>query len=198
MIFETSWDDGSKFDWKLIELLKKYDTPAIFYLPINCEIGMFEARKIAEIYEVGCHTFSHPQDMKLLDEDNLRLEVATAKEVLEIAIAKPVTKFCYPRGRYSPFVRDYVKKAGFKEARTTVVGKTDMDFDLFEKPTSIHAYQRKEYGDMDWLDFAKGVYQLSKRNGYFHLWGHSAEIEKNNDWDKLEELLKYIHENRNS
>jgi len=30
------------------------------------------------------------------------------------------------------------------------------------------------------------------RNGLFHLWGHSWEIDKNHDWQRLENVLAYI------
>ena len=31
-----------------------------------------------------------------------------------------------------------------------------------------------------------------KHGGVWHLWGHSWEIEKNKDWDKLEEVFMNI------
>lgn len=198
MLFETSWDDGSMLDLKLIDLLKKYEMPATFYMPIRCDLGMFKVREIAKDFEIGCHTYSHPQDMKLLSEEELHVEIKVAKEVLEKVIDKTVTKFCYPRGRYNDFVKAIVKEAGFEEARTTKVGQTTMTFDMFEKPTTIHAYQRSEYNGHDWLEVAKKFYAVSKVSGYFHLWGHSAEVEKHNDWDRLEKLFKHIYEDRNS
>jgi len=34
-IVTTSWDDGHPSDLKLVELLRKYDVPATFYIPID-------------------------------------------------------------------------------------------------------------------------------------------------------------------
>lgn len=34
-IVTTSWDDGHPSDLKLAELLKRYDVPATFYIPID-------------------------------------------------------------------------------------------------------------------------------------------------------------------
>lgn len=199
MLFETSWDDGSKFDLKLADLLNAYKIPATFYMPIKCDLGMMKVKELSKEFEIGCHTFSHPQDLKLLVQNELNVEINVAKEILEIAIEKPVTKFCYPRGRYNVYVQEMVKRAGFTEARTTEVLRTEVGDDPFAKPTTIHAYQRKEYGNVDWLLLAKTKYDLAvKEDSYFHLWGHSAEIEKNGDWERLDKLLKYIHENRNS
>ena len=88
-----------------------------------------------------------------------------------------------------------VVRAGFKEARTTKVLNIEKPVDLFEKGTSIHVYQRKEYEGKDWLSVAYELCNLAKKKkGYFHIWGHSWEIEKYQQWDKLEEFFKFVHE----
>ncbi len=42
--------------------------------------------------------------------------------MLEDMIKKPVNWFCYPRGRYNDLVLSNVVEAGYKYARTTLVG----------------------------------------------------------------------------
>jgi len=34
-VITTSWDDGSIFDLKLKDLLKRYSIPATFYVPVS-------------------------------------------------------------------------------------------------------------------------------------------------------------------
>lgn len=49
-----------------------------------------------------------------------------------------------------------------------------------------------------WLALAKYLYGYAKRTDqpFFHLYGHSREIEKYGMWEKLEEFLKFANENR--
>jgi len=62
-IITTSWDDGHPLDWKLAELLKKYDIPATFYIPVkNVERECMNPRQMVEIaqsFDVGEHTYHH-------------------------------------------------------------------------------------------------------------------------------------------
>jgi hypothetical protein len=45
----------------------------------------------------------------------------------------------------------------------------------------------------DWEGRAKTLFDLAaEKGGVFHLWGHSWQIEENNDWDKLDRVLKYV------
>jgi ABC-type uncharacterized transport system YnjBCD substrate-binding protein len=39
--------------------------------------------------------------------------------------------------------------------------------------------------------------RVNREGGVFHLWGHSWEIDRYKDWDRLEKVLRYIsgHEN---
>lgn len=196
MKFETSWDDGSKYDVRLVELLALYNIPATLYIPIHCDIGLNWVKDVENNYkniEVGCHTVTHPADIKLMEPDFLEFEVKSAKEMIEVVVGHTVSKFCYPRGRYNDFVKQMVKDAGFTEARTTKVLSLDEGSDLFEKPTSVHAFNRKEYAGVDWYEMAILLFEKARqRNGYFHLWGHSEEIERNEQWMKLEKFFKYI------
>src|SRR3990167_8013899 len=133
MVFEISFDDGSIGDLEIARLLSKYKLPGIFYIPIDRELDWYKCREIAKDFEIGCHSFTHPSDMKLLDDENLRLEVATAKEAMESVFGREIKSFCYPRGRFDDRVVEAVKEAGFEEARTTKVLEIGMDWtkDMF-------------------------------------------------------------------
>jgi hypothetical protein len=46
---------------------------------------------------------------------------------------------------------------------------------------------------VDWRVNAKLLFdRVLERGGIWHLWGHSWELEKNNDWKKLEDVLAYV------
>lgn len=193
MIFETSWDDWHKDNVKLAGLLRKYDIPATFYLPID-GTDWEQAKWIKAMgFDIGCHTVTHPSDLKKLNAEHRWLEIVSAKEQLEAILGEEVTKFCYPRGRYDEDIVHMVKGAGFKEARTTIVLKTEVE-DVFRKPTTIHFFPgRNEYNESDLVDLTKYYYDNCK-DLYFHLWGHVFELNKYDLWDKLEYIFKYIND----
>jgi peptidoglycan/xylan/chitin deacetylase (PgdA/CDA1 family) len=195
MEFQLSFDDASKEDIKLAEIIAKYNFHQYTTFYINT-FGKLSVSDIDWLYKmgflIGGHTETHPQDMKLLSAKKQYHEIKTNKELLEGIIGDEITSFAYPRGRYNDETIKQLKKAGFKEARTTIVLKTEYT-DKFKKPTTIHIRERVEYNGRDWLDIAKELFLKAKKdNSYFHAWGHGWEIQKFNQWDKLLEFLKFI------
>ena len=208
MKIEFSFDDGHISDLKVVSLLDKYGFKGIFYIPsaqVNRTIQM-SAKEIKngivlKGHELGGHTVSHPMDLKLVEDKQLKFELENNQLWLESLLGKDVKKFCYPRGRYDDRVIEAVKKAGFTEARTTKVLEIKNDTgNALTMPTTIHLFQRAEYEGLDWLIVAKQYFQKALKasetdqNVFYHCWGHSAELDRYNDWERFEELLKYISE----
>ncbi|MBU0766661.1 polysaccharide deacetylase family protein [Patescibacteria group bacterium] len=52
---------------------------------------------------------------------------------------------------------------------------------------------------LSWLSLAKALFTYAQKTDqpFFHLWGHSWEIEKYGMWDNLEKFLKFVSENEN-
>ena len=45
----------------------------------------------------------------------------------------------------------------------------------------------------DWKQLIMKLFdKVNESGGVFHIWGHSWEIEENNLWGDLEEILKYV------
>lgn len=198
MTIETSWDDGDALDIKMGELLYKYELPGIFYISNRTNhLSDGEIHFLGKIFEVGGHSTTHPEDIKLLSGDALENDIESNKEWLEKIVKKPVDSFCYPSGRFNDETVAAVQKAGFKEARTTGKLNTEMPTDLFRISPTIHARPDK-YEGQHWLNVAKEQFNLAKaKDSYYHVWGHSWEVEKFKLWNELEELFVYIHGNRN-
>lgn len=192
MVFETSFDDGTWQDVRLAILLAKYGMPAVFYIPIDRSLDWGAVKGIAEHFEIGSHTVSHPPDLKRISHEEKKFEIQESKKMLESALGKRVDKFCYPRGRYDDESVELVKEAGYTEARTTLVLHTSVE-DVFRKHTTIHVHpNRPEYNNRPWLALAKEYLTKAKEeDAYFHIWGHSAEIDKYGLWRELEEFLIY-------
>ncbi|MDZ4228343.1 MAG: polysaccharide deacetylase family protein [Candidatus Levybacteria bacterium] len=199
--FDSSWDDAHPFDEELADLLKKFNLPGTFYLPGNVgpeyPINASLVKKLVDQgFEIGGHTVSHPQDLKQLSVEQILKEISDNKQALETLSGQKVTKFCYPRGRYDDRVIRILKGLGFTYARTTEVLRLTRE-NAFRTPTSIHVYQRKEYGDHDWVEMANSMVELATRSmgGVFHIWGHSWELTKFNNWEKLESFFAWLTEN---
>ena len=215
----TSWDDGHTLDIKLAEMLTHYNVAGTFYIaPENrelspdCRLTKEQIRILAQKFEIGAHTITHPRLSKV-SPTIASEEIQGSKNILESWADKPVTSFCYPGGDYTSEHKKIVKKSGFTLARTVTRFSTSADVDPFELPTTVHAYRHwsdaasiiKEVGlfrfpshYLQWDELAIGLFEKVRANGgVFHLWGHSWEIEKNKDWARLEHVLKYIGGHRN-
>lgn len=195
----TSWDDGAFSDLKLAKLLKKYRLPGIFYIPSNNrELLDIDIQDIAKNFEIGGHTVNHPV-LRGMADDDIWAEITESKEFLENLINKPVDSFCYPKGRYTQQIIKQVEDAGYKEARTTKVLNLFKPDNPFETQCSIHVYNRKEYLGQHWFDQAVDLFEKvidsSSLYDYFHIWGHSWEIDKFDYWKELEAFFYLIHEN---
>lgn len=194
---EYSFDDGYKLDLKIAEVLNKYGLKGTFYIVLDW-IGLENYLTWDDIKEldrqghkIGSHTISHPSDLKLLYEEQLHYEIQNSKDLLETALGHKITSFSYPRGRADERVKRKVIESGYLEARGT--GKTGITKieDKFYLPGTIHIFQRNEYEGKLILDYAKEVInKVKKEGGYINIWGHSKEINENNLWDVLEEVIK--------
>ena len=201
VLIKSSWDDGSSLDFRIAELLLKYNISGTFYIPTYCNRKGLSDNEIKELsdmgFEIGGHTVNHPEDIKLIKGEALDHEIVRNKEYLEDIIGKRIVSFCYPSGRYNEETIDAVKRAGYLGARTTLVGSIDESKDPYKIKTSVHIYpNRAEYDGIPLLTYAKRKFDDAKlANGVFHMFGHSWEIEKFGLWKELEELLIYIKEN---
>lgn len=184
----TSWDDGKKQDLRLADLLRQYEIPAIFYIPNSTELSEEEIKGLSIDFEIGGHTVNHIP-LTDLNKTEARWEVKWNKRWLEDIIGRPVTSFCYPKGYYTQRDVKLVKEAGFKEARTVKRLNTKKPKKKFEIETTIHVYpNHEEQGD--WLGKAMEIWDSEP--DYFHLWGHSYELDRYSLWGELEEFLRYI------
>jgi len=195
----TSWDDGAREDEKLVELLLAYELPAIFFIPIVS--WGFHNTHIYNGFEFGGHTYSHPADLKECDDERLNTEIDLAKKMLEEKVGKKTEWFCYPRGRYDHRVMNAVRRAGFKKARTTKIGFHDkLDYEVVSplQLRGYHCFNRTEYRGLSWDTAILEMLAVAKKSHAveFHIWGHSWEIEKYNEWQKLENLFKQLKEKK--
>jgi len=199
IVITTSWDDFTRLDVRLSQLLIEYGIPAIFYIPSNKlhDVALLAlARELSKhpTFDIGSHTVSHAL-LTRISKDRVWCELADSKRIIEEFLNIPIKHFCYPRGYYDEDVAQLVQDAGYLTARTVKVLSTDIVQDPFALQTTIHAYNRKEYGGRTWSEVGVELFDYVMQNGgYFHLWGHSAEVDKHGDWAELEWMLSYMNE----
>ena len=220
-IITTSWDDGHPLDLKLAKLLKRYNIPATFYVPVKIQEGETltpdQIKEIANDFDIGGHTYSHINLTELPKADAYE-EIIKGKDYLEESISREIQSFCYPFGTYNEEVINMVKKGGFEGARTVKLLEIKVK-SRFEIGTTIHVGEggRSHFRNFlkrskvlpnarmpvyllarnllfkDWFETAVDSLDFVVKNGgVFHLWGHSWEIERWNNWEKLKLIFEYI------
>ncbi len=205
-IVTTSWDDGHKLDLKLARLLSKYNLAATFYIAPSQPgfeskdlLSEQEIRFLSENFEIGGHTLHHPN----LAQVPLPVavdEIKAGKERLESIVGKKIQSFAYPYGVYTEPVQKAVLDSGFVVGRTTERFSIQFPTDYSALPTTVHIVNYKrdikkilKYRTINWQNLARYFFdQTIKKGGVFHLWGHSWEVEKNNQWKNLEAIFEYL------
>jgi peptidoglycan/xylan/chitin deacetylase (PgdA/CDA1 family) len=211
VVVTTSWDDGSKSDIELAKLLKKFSINATFYVTrdyrhLEDPLSPHQVIELDEAFEIGAHTLTHP-NLLTVDTEAARSEIAGSKRYLEDLLEHEVRMFCYPRGKYSERVVQLVKSAGFEGARTCRSRDFGVSDDPYLLPVTLQATNKSPLSAfriwgrnrltlkslMDWETRAKEMFDLRlETGGIYHLWGHSSEIQLNGEWEKLENVFKYV------
>jgi peptidoglycan-N-acetylglucosamine deacetylase len=211
----TSWDDGHELDMRLAEELAAYGVAGTFYIAPECRevpqskrISPGALRELADGFEIGGHTLTHPR-LPSLSVDDARREIIDGKHAVEEIVGRPVTSFCYPYGEYIADHRDIVRSAGFLVARTVERFRGGVPNDLLEMGTTTHAYRHLVDGVQiirrarsprhavgmwrNWDRLGRQLFtEIQKTGGIFHLWGHSWEIDAHGDWPRLQRILDEI------
>lgn len=197
-IFLLSFDDGTIYDGRFVELLNRLGIPCTFNLNTGLEdfVWKFEGKPVrrqrladtVEQYrghEIASHTLHHPL-LTSLDDESLRREVGEDCEnlrrifgVKEVGFGVPFTA-CGERevAIIAPMVH-YIRLSEFRE-----------DFALPEDP-----YHIPIHGLYNQPDIYNRIYDFSKNElpvSLFVMAGHSYEFEMLNQWAYMEKLLGYI------
>ena len=216
VIVTTSWDDGHRLDMRLAGLLDEYRLPGTFYIAsASAEIAPADRlspsgiRSIAEKFEIGAHTLTHPR-LTSLPVADARHEIVAGRAQLEDIIGQPVTSFCYPGGAFRPEHVRLVRETGFTYARTVRRFALDAGPDPLRSPTTVQAYRHLvdigaalAYAKFDpvaawhlyrhWDQLAMRLFdRVLEIGGVFHLWGHSWEVAGRNQWADLRRVCIYI------
>jgi peptidoglycan/xylan/chitin deacetylase (PgdA/CDA1 family) len=217
-LITTSWDDGNIADFRLAELLEKYNLQGTFYIPAsNTEHDVMTEKEIVALsdkFEIGGHTMNHTS-INNISNELFDKEIKGCYTWLTNLIGEPPKSFCFPRGVYNRQAVDYAIKSGFEIIRTTELLNPWFDKNDIVIPTTMQLFRHSELtyykhllkrfkiksillflksGSSSELQHILEYYlnYILKNGGCFHLWGHSWEIEEFNLWADLENLFRIM------
>lgn len=208
-ILTFSFDDGVSQDIRFIELLDKYGLKCTFnlnsellgvdgYLTINdkkINHNKIHPEKVREVYknhEIAGHTLTHPHLTTVSEEEIIR-QVERDKENLSALAGYNVRGFAYPGGgvNCNQFVADVLREKTTVEYARTIMHSYNFDIQedmyLFKPTVSLLKEKDKTLCLCD--DFINLEADEIK---LFYIWGHSYEMDINDDWDFAEEVLKKL------
>ena len=143
-----SYDDGSIYDRKLLDIMSKHGLKGTFNLNSglaknsNGQWRLTE-NEVLKIYleqdqEVAVHGVQHLSLADLSDAMVVN-ETAEDKKYWEKAFGKPITCMAYANGSYDDRVVDIIKRCGIDYARTTVsTERFDIPTDWLRLPATCH------------------------------------------------------------
>lgn len=202
----SSWDDGSKSDLKIAELMSKYKIPTIFYwcaaMSKSKDVGnvqswltIEECKEIAKTFEIGSHSYTH-QSLKKLSIPQLAMEITDSRKFWQDIVSQEINSFAYPKNSITSLSKALVKGAGYKSARSNIVGCLNAGSDQYKIECTIQiGIDRIEYKNKSWELFFDEMMEKITDDSIFHIFGNSCDIEKYNDWENFENFLKKLTEN---
>lgn len=199
-IFVLSFDDGTIYDERFIELLNKYNLPATFNLNSGLEdfVWYFGDRPIRRIHikdkaymykghEVASHSYTHPY-LTSLSEQQLRDEINKDCMNLKDIFGLDTLGFGVPFTACNEREINIIKNTGHIDYIRLSSMKNDFMFPRDEYHIEISGLYNDENIKERIHDFSRSDLERA----LFVLCGHSYELEMHNHWDYMEELLQYI------
>ncbi len=191
-----SYDDGVAQDKRLIALFNQYGLKGTFNL--NSELfgrgNRIPAHEIWETYaghEIAVHTLTHPTLTHCSEAEIIRQVAQDRANLSEIA-GYEVVGMAYPGGgvNYNHDVAEIIRRnTAIQYARTTVCSvNCDLQSNLLEfLPSTKHT----DFYEL--FTVAHKFLELQPTEPkLFYIWGHSYELDFEDNWERFENFCKLI------
>lgn len=187
-----SYDDGQKFDARLVEIFNAHGMKGTFHLNSG-RLGIkrgkddyVEPEDVKSIYaghEVACHGVEH-RNLPTLTKTQAFMEIGEDRKTLEKLTGGLVQGMSYAYGNYSEETKQIARMLGIKYSRTVKsTGRFAAPTDFLEwNPTCHHKDNLMELGEK-FLN-VPGWYDLP----VMYVWGHSFEFGWPDDWSIIEKF----------
>lgn len=194
-----SFDDGTIYDLKFIELLNKYNIKAtlnlnsklkdfIWYYE-NKPIKRLDLEKYKDMYdghEVASHSLTHPYFSSLSKEEVIR-QVKEDIDNLSKIFNYKIEGFAFPfHDQTEENIQTIKNNVDLSYIRYSFLDSCGVHKDRY------HIHINALYDDVDIYDRLIEFKNSDKENELFVIAGHAYEFEVKNDWNKIEKLLKYL------
>lgn len=197
-----SYDDGVIYDRKLVEIFNRYGIKCTFNLNtgIQTEESRWEEKgtaiyrmnqsDIGELYkghEIAAHGLTHACPTGLTDEEFAKEMETDIANIERIYGVKPVG-MAYAYGAYDDVTVERLAKLGLKYARTVEASHGfDLQTDLLRFKATCHHCDEQLFALAE--QFIKAE---TDKPMLFYVWGHSYEFQRDNNWDRIEQLCRLI------
>ena len=198
-----SFDDGTIYDLRFIELLNKYKLTAT--LNLNSGLDGFvwyygsqpiERLKLKEVvskydgHEVCSHSLTHPYFSSLNKEEIIR-QVKEDMNNLSSIFNREAVGFAFPfHDQTEDNIQTIKNNIDLKYIRYSCFKEEYVPQDRYHIPLNAL------YDDKDIYEKLEKFSKNNLENSLFVIAGHSYEFEVKNIWTKIEELLKYLSNNK--
>lgn len=196
-----SFDDGTVYDLRFIELLNKYNLKATLNLNSGLEdfvwyygdhpikrLKLNEVKDKYQGHEVCSHSLLHPYFSSLDEKETIRQVKEDINNLTNI-FASPIVGFAFPFHDQTEYNIQVIKEnVKLEYIRYSYFSNSYLPTDRYHIP--LHAL----YDDKDIYSKLETFKKNTLENSLFVIAGHAYEFEVKNDWDKIETLLKYLSE----
>lgn len=201
-----SYDDGSRQDKRLIEIMKKNGIKGTFNINsglfsseyAGVEKGRMSVDEALDLYassgmEVAVHGYYH-LSLARVDKSVATNDVITDRKELEKIFGKIIKGMAYANGSYNDEVVSILENCGINYSRTVISTENfDMPNDWLRLPATCH------HNNPRLMELAKTFVELDYKSYYwqnspklFYLWGHSYEFDTNDNWNVIENFCEYM------
>lgn len=190
-----SYDDGTKYDRRLVQIMEKYGIRGSFHLnSINIfnndsHVSPSEVKELYKNNEISCHGVNH-HSLNTLPPQNIIGEILEDRKFFESLAGYPIRGMSYANGVYTDEAINVLKSCGIVYARTTAATHGFAFPEDFMKwhPTCHHRTCIED--GKKFLELIERRYQAHPR--LFYVYGHSYEFNNDNNWELIEEFCKMM------
>ena len=197
-----SYDDGVVQDRRLAGIFDKYGMKATFNIngaffgnsrtgdlgEDRSRLTVEEGMEVYKNHEIALHSYTHPF-MEQIPHDTMAFEIVKDRERLESAFGRIIKGMAYPMGTTSDEVVEVLKACGVVYSRTTVqTERFGLPTDWLRLPSTCHHNNKRVFELIDAFT-QKDVYRTPE---LFYIWGHSYEFDRNDNWDRIEDICKKL------
>ena len=205
-----SYDDGNESDIRLASIFDKYGMKCTFNFNCAHLRGFkFTNEQIENVFlskghEIAVHGANHRPNGNLRPIEGIR-DVLDCRLELEERCGRIIRGMAYPdsgitrMGNFTTYekIKNYLTDLDIVYARTL-----GGDNDAFELPADFHAWMPSahhnnpkifEYVDkLLAIDLSPSAYHATRYPRLLYIWGHSFEFDRENNWDRIENICKRL------